>query len=104
SRRIRRAVSVCMNLPLVNTALPTRNPAVHSTDGHIASPFAARTIARDTGLSQDSSLRFTPWNTTTHAQQIRDATAMPDDTLGPRPDTPIGWEPELAELRARIAL
>src|ERR1700679_2675341 len=29
---------------------------------------------------------------------------MPDDTLGKLPDTLIGWEPELAELRARIAL
>jgi acetyl-CoA carboxylase carboxyltransferase component len=29
---------------------------------------------------------------------------MPDDTLGPRADTPIGWERELAELRARMAL
>jgi acetyl-CoA carboxylase carboxyltransferase component len=29
---------------------------------------------------------------------------MPDDTLGPLPDAPIGWEPELAELRARLAL
>ena len=29
---------------------------------------------------------------------------MPDDTPGKRPDAVIGWEPELAELRARIAL
>ncbi len=29
---------------------------------------------------------------------------MPDDTPGKRPDAAIGWEPELAELRARIAL
>jgi acetyl-CoA carboxylase carboxyltransferase component len=29
---------------------------------------------------------------------------MPDDTLGPQSEAPIGWEPELAELRARLAL
>src|ERR1700756_3891798 len=31
---------------------------------------------------------------------------MPDDSLTPRPQptAPIGWEPELAELRARVAL
>jgi hypothetical protein len=31
---------------------------------------------------------------------------MPDDAALPRPQQtePVGWEPELAELRARIAL
>ena len=29
---------------------------------------------------------------------------MPDDTVNQRPDTPVGWEPELAELHARMAL
>ena len=31
---------------------------------------------------------------------------MPDDSISPRPQqtAPVGWEPELAELRARIAL
>ena len=31
---------------------------------------------------------------------------MPDDSILPRPQqtAPAGWEPELAELRARIAL
>jgi acetyl-CoA carboxylase carboxyltransferase component len=31
---------------------------------------------------------------------------MPDDSLSPRPQptTQVGWEPELAELRARAAL
>ena len=31
---------------------------------------------------------------------------MPDDSISPRPQqtAPVGWEPELAELRARVAL
>jgi acetyl-CoA carboxylase carboxyltransferase component len=93
-----------MNLPLVNMVLPTCNLAVHAADG----PIAPRAIARNTSLSQESDPRFTPRITPritmTHAQQAKDPKAMPDDTLGSRPDTPIGWEPELAELRARIAL
>ena len=36
----------------------------------------------------------------------QDTPSMPDDSLSPRPQqtAPVGWEPELAELRARIAL
>src|SRR3954453_24055516 len=36
----------------------------------------------------------------------QDTPAMPDDSISPRPQqaAPVGWEPELAELRARIAL